>query len=80
MGRLVLELGGVDLAEVFGDRFTEKAKVLQLIPGTAFDLRTGWDLSTDNGRNECWKQLHLELPELVIGSPPCRAFSTLMAL
>ena len=35
-------------------------------------LRFGWDLASAAGRQECWKTLHAERPELVVGSPPSR--------
>jgi hypothetical protein len=70
-----------DLAELFNpNRFGSVAGAFRLVPGTAFDLRTGWDLATPAGRQRCWEALHEELPELVVGSPPCASFSTLQAL
>ena len=45
------------------------------IPGAVVDLRYGWDLASAAGRQECWKTLHAERPELVIGSPPSRRHS-----
>ena len=56
----LLELGGlegseVDVSEIFSPgRFAEVASAFQLIPGTAFDLRIGWDLSTAAGRE--WRE------------------------
>ena len=32
-------------------------------------------LASAAGRQECWKTLHAERPELVIGSPPSRRHS-----
>ena len=76
-----LELSGVDVAELYNPcRFSEVAGMFDLVPGAAFDLRTGWGLSTAAGRQACWRKLHEELPELIIGSPPCDAFSTLQGL
>ena len=76
-----LQVYSVDLAELFcPGRFAEVASAFHLIPGTAFDLRIGWDLCTAHGRQECWQQLHREMPLVVIGSPPCSSFSVLQAL
>lgn len=62
----------VDVPELFGPgRFAEKASAFRLLPGTAFDLRAGWDLATASGRQACWRLLDDERPVLVIGSPPC---------
>ena len=81
----LLQLGSIDdqtdVAELFcPGRFAEKASAFHLVPGTAFDLRTGWDLATASGRQECWRRLHLEMPVLIVGSPPCDPFSTLQNL
>ena len=71
----------VDIAELFcPGRFVEKASLFNLLPGTAFDIRQGWDLTTSVGRQSCWEALASERPELVIGSPPCAQFSVLQAL
>ena len=35
----------------------------------------GWDLASAAGRQECWKTLQAERPELVVGSPPSRRHS-----
>ena len=45
------------------------------LPAAVVDLRYGWDLASAAGRQECWKTLHAERPELVIGSPPSRRYS-----
>ena len=84
--RHLLELGGlraakVDVSEIFSPgRFAEVASAFDLVPGTAFDLRTGWDLATPAGRDECWRTLTSELPEVVVGSPVCSPFSVLQGL
>ena len=76
-----VDIHAVDVAELFPPgRFAEKASAFALVPGSAFDLRTGWDLASEAGRQDCWRTLHAELPELVVGSPPCTAFSTLQFL
>ena len=49
-----LEVAGVDVSELYNPcRFSEVAGAFDLIPGAAFDLRTGWNLSTVAGRTEC---------------------------
>ena len=85
IGQLLMELGctidAVDVAEVFSPgRFTSGAAYFKLMPGTAFDLLEGWDLSTAAGRAACWQALEEEKPTLVVGSPPCATFSTLRFL
>ena len=69
------------MAEIFNpNRFGRKAKLFDLLPGTAFDLRTGWDLGSKSGRAECWARLLDEEPEFIVGSPPCGQFSSLWDL
>ena len=76
-----MDIHACDVAELFSPgRFAEKASAFALVPGSEFDLRTGWDLASEAGRQDCWRTLHAELPELVVGSPPCTAFSTLQFL
>ena len=73
-----LEYDRVDVSEIFSPgRFAEVASAFDLVPGTAFDIRTGWDLATPAGRGECWRTLLKEMPEVVIGSPVCSPFSIL---
>ena len=70
-----------DVSEIFSPgRFSEMCGVFDLLPGSAFDLRSGFDLTTASGQEECWRQLVREQPEVVIGSPPCAAFSVLRGL
>ena len=45
------------------------------LPGAVVDQRYGWDVASAAGRQEFWKTLHAERPELVIGSPPRRRHS-----
>ena len=71
----------VDVAEVFcPGRLAEHAHLFGLTPGLAADLRTGWDLSTQEGQKECWKHLEREDPYFILGSPTCKAFSVLQSL
>ena len=40
------QLSAVDVSEIFNPgRFASQATAFGLVPGTAFDLRTGWNLS-----------------------------------
>ena len=75
------ELGALHVAESdVGEMFLpgRSAKLVSAfseLPGAVVDLRYGWDLASAAGRQECWKTLHAERPELVIGSPPGRRHS-----
>ena len=83
IGRVVIgcsKLGafidGVDVAELFNpEHFTGKAASFGLLPGTAFDLRCGWNLSVEADRDRCWRQLVEELPAFVVGGLLCAPFS-----
>ena len=72
--RHLFELGGldanrVDVREISSPRRSaEVARVFDFVPGTAFDLRTGWDLSTAARLGECWRTLHVKVRDVVIGS------------
>ena len=71
----------VDMAEVFcPGRLAEHAHLFGLTPGLAADLRTGWDLSAQEGQRECWKHLEREDPYFILGSPMCKAFSVVQSL
>ena len=70
----------VDVAGVFSPgRLAEHAHLFGLTPGLAADLRTGWDLSTQEGQRECWKHLEREDPYFILGSPMCKASSVLQS-
>ena len=77
----VKELGALHVAEsdIGGDilawAFGEVGSTFSELPGAVVDPRYGWDLASATGRQECWKTLHAERPELVIGSPPGRRHS-----
>ena len=61
----------VDFAELFcPGRFAAAAEAFHLTPGSAFDLRTGWDLTTAEGQATCWKALEEQQPAVVIGPQP----------
>ena len=71
----------VAVSEVFSPgRFTKRAGVFGMIPGTAFDLRTDWDLSGNVQAQRCWDKVEREDPYLLVGSPICKAFCQLQAL
>ena len=75
---LLLQLGSVDVAEVFSPpRFTDAAPSLGLKAGFAVDLATGWDLKIESEKNVFFQQLEQDDPYLLPGSPPCDAFSVL---
>ena len=71
----VKELGALHVAEshigeiFLPGRSTKLGSAFSELPGAVVDLRYGWDLASAAGRQECWKTLHAERPELVIGSP-----------
>ena len=63
-----IDLNAVDVSEVFSpSRFRDEAPKLSLLPSTAFDLRTGWDLNDEGQRRRCLATLREEDPYLVIG-------------
>ena len=72
----VEELGALhvaesDVGEIFlPGRSAKLGSAFSELPGAVVDLRYGWDLASAAGRQECWKTLHAERPELVIGSSP----------
>lgn len=47
---------------------------------TTFDLTTGWDFTQDDDRRRAWGRVVSEQPQLIIGSPPFTAFSTLQCM
>jgi len=75
---LALTAVRVDVSEVFSPpRFTSKATAFNLVPGTAYDLRTGFNLSDPVVQRQVWKDLDEQKPLLVVGSPECAPFSSL---
>ena len=74
-------VGKVDVMEVFSpERVGEMAECHGLVQGAAFDLQNGWDLNDKKQQKEVERQIELEKPTLLIGSPPCVRFSILMNL
>jgi len=71
----------VDVTEIYNPGiFGERATAFNLVPGTAYDLRLGHDLSQPDEQQKVLDDIAVENPELVVGSPPCSAFSTLQNL
>lgn len=76
-----LGLDDVHIAEIFcPGRFTAQASLFGLIPGTAMDLRTGWDFNLPENRRRAEQCVKSERPALLVGSPKCAAFSILQNL
>ena len=76
---LCLELGSVDLAEVYSPgRFAEAASRHGLRPGFAVDLQTGWNLELQEHVEEMQRLQEEQDPYVVMGSPPCTEFSSLL--
>ena len=76
---LCLELGSVDLAEVYSPgRFAEAASRHGLRPGFAVDLQTGWNLELQEHVEEMQRLQGEQDPYVVMGSPPCTEFSSLL--
>ena len=83
-----LELGSVDVAEVFSPpRFVARAGILGLSPGFSVDLSTKkpilgkeneyWDLNRAEDRKDLNYLIEKEQPFLLTGSPRCDPFSVL---
>ena len=74
-------LGQVDVAEVYSPpRVTSMAKKMGMHAGSAMDLRTGFDFTRKEDRDEARKKIKEEKPRLLVGSPECTMFSTLQQL
>ena len=72
------------MSEIYSPpRATELARQMNLQPGYALDLTARahdgrfWDFTKASDRLRCWKLLRRDRPYLLIGSPPCTAFSAL---
>ena len=81
------DLNGVDISEVYNPaRFTSRAKHFGLHPGGAYDLTQlsddgeHWDFDREDHRVKCEMEIDREEPALLIGSPFCSAFSSIMSL
>ena len=77
----VKELGALHVAESdVGEMFlpgrsAKLASAFSELPRAVVDPRYAWDLALAAGLQECWRTIHAERPELVIGSPPSRRHS-----
>ena len=65
------------------ERVTKEIKTgayasLQATEPAAFDLQEGWDFFDAKDRKRFWDSLETEDPDLVLMTPECRGFSTLM--
>ena len=71
----------VDMCEVFSlPRVGIEARKFGLSPGDAMDITTGWDFNKEEDRQRAEAYLDKEEPLVLIGSPPCVAFSQLQSL
>ena len=78
---LVYRICHVDVSEVFSPpRVCLEAAKFGLIAGDAMDLTTGWDFTRQDHRREAERRIDEQKPLVLIGSPPCTAFSQLQSL
>ena len=74
-------LCSVDLCEVFSPpRVGQEAVKFGIKAGDAMDLTTGWDFNIPEHRRQAEEYVDKEKPLVLIGSPPCVAFSQLQTL
>ena len=74
-----LESDEAKVSEVFGrGKFLERAREFGLTPGFALDLGTGWDLNVHTQRVEAARLQERDRPLLLIGSPRCTAWTSLL--
>ena len=74
LGMLMNALGQIEThaAEIFvPGRFTVRARCFDLRPGTAMDLRTGYDFNKVADRLRARECQTNEMPLLLVGSPRC---------
>ena len=78
---LAYKLCQVDVSEVFSPpRVCAEATKFGLVTGDAMDLTTGWDFTRQDHRAEAERRIDQQKPMVLIGSPPCTAFSQLQSL
>ena len=78
---LMMVIKGVDIAEVFSPpRIAAMAQRMGFVAGSSMDLKTGWDFSRADHRRVAIETLVREKPWIVVGSPPCTAFSVIQNL
>ena len=73
-----IEITGLD-AMTFAKKLLKQYQVA-VVPGTAFDLRTGWDIDKEESRAEVWERIEASDPEYLLLSPRCTPFSQLQGL
>ena len=67
------------ISDVLGrGKFLERAREFGLTPGFALDLGTGWDLNDYSQRVEAARLQERDRPLLLIGSPRCTAWTSLL--
>ena len=78
---LASRLCSVDVSEVFSPpRVGKEASKFGLEAGDAMDLTTGWDFNREEDRVKAEERVDAQKPLVLIGSPPCVAFSQLQTL
>ena len=78
---LVDHIWAVDMCEVFSaPRVSKEAIKHRLEVGDAMDLTTRWDFNLESHRRQAEAYVDEQKPLVLIGSPPCVAFSQLQAL
>ena len=71
----------VDVSEIYSPpRVCPHARALGLSPGWSIDLRTGYDLSTNEDQRKVVDMMYRDRPRLIILSPDCANASTLFNL
>ncbi|CAK0899647.1 unnamed protein product, partial [Prorocentrum cordatum] len=71
----------VAVSELYGPgRFTSRSSAFDLEPGTAYDIRAGYDSSQEGDRQRAQATIELEQPLLITGSPMRAPWSNLQAL
>ena len=69
------------MCEVFSPpRVGKEATKFGMKPGDAMDLTTVWDFNLASHRARAEEYVDKEKPLVLIGSPPCAAFSRLQSL
>ena len=70
-----------DISEIYSPpRVTIVAAKTGLSPGSAMDLRTGYDFSKKEDQERARQQIRKGKSRLLVGSPECKMFSTLQRL
>ncbi|CAK0838302.1 unnamed protein product [Prorocentrum cordatum] len=71
----------VAVSELYGPgRLTSRSSAFDPEPGTAYDIRTGYDFSQEGDRQRAQATIELEQPLLITGSPMRAPWSNLQAL